>query len=78
MAAAAVIEEALELELTGDQGMLEADTGGKGAPVGGDPAPLERRLVGEVLLVPFKTMSRIRVSMGVLPTRRRKKTCSIT
>ena len=84
MAAAALIEDALELELTGDQGILELDTGGGGGrelvPTG-EPAPFDKRLAaGDVagLLVPFKTMSRIRVSIGVLPTNRRKKTCSMT
>ena len=79
MAAAALIEEALELELTGDQGILELETGGRGL-VPGEPAPFDNRLAaGDVgLLVPFKTMSRIRVSIGVLPTNRRKKTCSMT
>jgi hypothetical protein len=62
VAAAALIEEALELELTGDQGILELDTGGREL-VPGEPAPFDNRLAaGDVgLLVPFKTMSRIRL-----------------
>lgn len=58
----------------GDQGTLFVETT---EGTGVVEFPLESKL-GEVLLLPFKTMSRISVSMGVLPTSRRKKTCSIT
>ena len=51
--------------------LLEELTGG-----GTGEVPLEIR--GEVELLPFKTISRIKVSMGVLPTNRKKKTCSMT
>ena len=55
----------------GDQGILEA-----GAAV--VLVPLDKRLGEEVLLLPFRTISRIKVSIGVLPTKRRKNTCSMT
>lgn len=66
----------------GDQGMLTGIDEGTGAF--GDWVPLfeDKRLLGgevpAVEVLPFKTMSRIRVSMGVLPTSLRKKTCSMT
>lgn len=56
---------------TGDQGILEAGTEVVGVP-------LDKRLGEEVLLLPFRTISLIKVSIGVLPTKRRKNTCSIT
>ena len=55
----------------GDQGTFEI-----GTEVG---VPFDKRLgEEEVLLLPFKTMSLIKVSIGVLPTNLRKKTCSMT
>ena len=61
----------------GDQGtLLVEQTGGTLDAVEADD-PFDKRL-GEVLLLPLRTMSRIRVSMGVLPTSRKKKTCSMT
>lgn len=86
MAAAAAIELVElegEVETTVEAGDQGTETGTVGGPEllvlttgGTGEVPLE--IKGEVELLPFKTISRIRVSMGVLPTRRRKKTCSIT
>ena len=62
----------------GDQGtLLVEQTGGTLDAVEADEDPFDKRL-GEVLLLPLRTISRIRVSMGVLPTSRKKKTCSMT
>jgi hypothetical protein len=55
----------------GDQGTFEI-----GTDVGG--VPFDKRLGEDVLLLPFKTISLIKVSMGVLPTNLKKKTCSMT
>ena len=86
MAAAAAIElvelvgEVETKVETGDHG---TDTGIVGGPelvltTGGGTGEVPLEIKGDVELLPFKTMSRMRVSMGVLPTRRRKKTCSMT
>ena len=55
----------------GDQGTFEI-----GTDVG--EFPFDKRLGEDVLLLPFKTISLIKVSMGVLPTNLKKKTCSMT
>ena len=55
----------------GDQGTFEIGTDVVGVP-------FVKRLGEEVLLLPFKTISLIKVSMGVLPTNLKKNTCSMT
>ena len=61
----------------GDHGTLDVEQTEGGTPLDVEEEPFDKRL-GEVLLLPLRTMSRIRVSMGVLPTSRKKKTCSMT
>ena len=61
--------------------VLKVDAGDQGTFEDGTEVvvvPLDKRLGEEVLLLPLRTMSLIKVSMGVLPTSLRKNTCSMT
>lgn len=63
-----VVEDVEQVEMTGGTGGLDPLLNN----VGDEVLPLL------VAVLPLRTMSRINVSMGVLPTSRKKKTCSMT
>jgi len=83
-AAIELVELVGEVETKVEAGDHGTDTGIVGGPelvltIGGGTGEVPLEIKGDTLeLLPFKTISRMSVSMGVLPTRRRKKTCSMT
>lgn len=60
-------EDVEHVEMTGGTGGLDPLLNNVGDEV-----------FGPLLVEPFRTISRINVSIGVFPTRRKKKTCSMT